>query len=106
MEILQLTNNGVLRADIAWSSYGDHPTYAPMEMDRLTNNASGSIFGRIETGRGRAFSPINPRGSITGDIALGDDNDFFDTTDGSWTGAADLGWHDDAFLGVRRAAMS
>ena len=96
-ELFYFFNNGLLKADIAWSSYGDHPPYAPMGIDRLTNHADGRIVGRIETGRG-ADSLVN-NGSIAGDVALGDENDFFDTSGGTWTGAADLGWHDDAFFG-------
>jgi Ca2+-binding RTX toxin-like protein len=97
MESIYFFNSGLLKADIAWSSYGDHPLYAPMGMDRLTNNAGGTIVGRIETGRG-ADSLVN-YGSIVGDVALGDENDLFDTSAGMWTGAADLGWHDDIFRG-------
>ena len=97
VESIYFSNSGLLKADIAWSSYGDHPLYAPMATDWLTNNVGGSIVGRIETGRG-ADSLVN-NGSIAGDIALGDENDVFDTSGGTWTGAADLGWHDDAFLG-------
>jgi len=96
-EIINFINNGLLKADIAWSSYSADPTYGARGMDRLTNNAGGSIIGRIETGWGED-SLVN-HGSIVGNVALGDENDVFDTSDGTFTGAADLGWHDDIFIG-------
>ena len=96
-EIINFVNNGLLKADVAWSSYGDHPQYAPMGMDRLTNFANGTIIGRIETGRGED-SLVN-MGAINGYVALGDEDDYFDTSTGTFTGAVDLGWHNDIFMG-------
>jgi hypothetical protein len=96
-EIIKFDNHGLLRADIAWSSYVDHPVYGPKENDQLSNYSDGTIIGRIETGGGD--DTLINNGSITGDIALGDNNDLFDTSGGSWSGSADLGWGDDYFMG-------
>ncbi|MGN6154310.1 MAG: calcium-binding protein, partial [Sphingomicrobium sp.] len=96
-EIIKFENHGLLKADIAWSSYGDNPVYAPQEIDQLSNAAGGTIIGRIETGGGD--DTLINNGSITGEIALGDDNDVFDSSGGTWSGSADLGWGDDFFMG-------
>ncbi|MGN6059485.1 MAG: calcium-binding protein, partial [Sphingomicrobium sp.] len=96
-EILKLVNNGLIKADVAWSSYSSNQAYAPTGIDVLTNNAGGTIIGRIETGGGD--DSVFNSGSITGDVALGEGNDVFDTSAGTWSGAADLGWGDDQFFG-------
>lgn len=96
-ETVVLVNNGLLKGDIAWSSYGTHPVYSPMARDHITNNAGGQIVGAVETGRGD--DQIVNAGTMTGDVRTGDENDLFDTSQGSWSGVADMGWNDDEFRG-------
>jgi Ca2+-binding RTX toxin-like protein len=97
VEVITFVNSGLLKADRAWSSYDPHPIYGAAARDLLTNEAGGRIVGQILTGRGDDV--LLNRGSIVGDIALGDDNDLFDTSGGQFVGVADLGWGDDRFVG-------
>lgn len=92
-----LVNYGLIRADIAWSSYGEHPVFGPRGRDIVTNDAIGRMFGDIETGRGD--DQVINAGLIDGDIRLGDGADLFDASAGTWSGVADLGWDDDLFIG-------
>lgn len=96
-QVNEFVNHGLVRADIAWSSYGEHPLYGARANDLIYNAAGGRIFGDIETGRG--VDEVVNLGTIDGDIRLGEGGDRFDASLGSWTGVADLGWDDDAFLG-------
>ncbi|HTU10051.1 MAG TPA: calcium-binding protein [Allosphingosinicella sp.] len=93
----ELTNYGLIRADIAFSSYDAHPTYSPRAMDLVFNAAGGRIEGDIETGR-NDDQVIND-GFIQGEVRLGDGADLFDGTLGTMEGATDLGWDDDRFVG-------
>lgn len=93
---IYFVNNGTLKADIAWSSYTDHPDYAPRAMDIITNNSSGRIIGIIETGRGN--DAIINNGQIIGDILLGDDDDLIENV-GEISGTVDLGSGNDEYHG-------
>ncbi|QNN64638.1 M10 family metallopeptidase C-terminal domain-containing protein [Sphingomonas rhizophila] len=97
VETLNFVNSGLLRADIAWSSFSTDTMYGPRGSDRITNTSSGQIFGRVETGGGK--DTLVNQGAIQGDIALGDENDVLDTSGGSIVGVIDLGWHDDQLNG-------
>ena len=93
-------NTGIVRADIAWTTYTPdyvYYGYAVKTPDLITNETGGQLIGDIETGYG-ADQLIN-RGSIIGNVRLGDENDVFNTEQGSFTGVADLGWHNDTFRG-------
>jgi len=92
-----LVNHGLIKADIAWSSYEAHPLYGPRSIDQLYNMESGRILGDIETGRG-ADQLVN-LGRIEGNVRLGDGNDLFDASLGTLVGFTDLGWDDDVFQG-------
>ena len=63
----------------------------------MLNQAGGLIEGAINMGKGDD-SVVN-QGTLTGNVSLGENADTFDTSQGTWTGWADLGWGDDHFLG-------
>lgn len=95
-EFMRLDNSGIIRADIAYSSVSQ-PGYPLEASDSIYNLAGGEIYGRIETDLG-GDQVIN-RGSIGGDLLMGEGADLVDTINGQLDGIVHLEWGADTFLG-------
>ncbi|MGV3480281.1 MAG: calcium-binding protein [Sphingobium sp.] len=100
METLSIVNSGTIRADIAIYAPSDTGTFTTSRLinpQTITNEASGLIEGDIQLFRGDDIL-IN-RGTITGRIELGEDNDLLDNSAGTINGLVLGGTGNDTLIG-------
>ncbi|MBY8825054.1 calcium-binding protein [Sphingomonas colocasiae] len=106
METLSIVNSGTIRADIAIYAPSDTGTFMESRLinpQTITNEAGGLIEGDIQLFRGDDIL-IN-RGTITGRIELGEDNDLLDSSAGTINGLVLGGWGDDTLIGGNGAVQ-
>ena len=97
-QFFQLTNSGIIRADVAILGVDDAIAMNMQEVaQHVTNQAGGVINGLIYLNRGDDV--VTNQGVINGSVFMGEGNDVVDTNGGTINGIVDLFFGDDSFAG-------
>ena len=93
----RIENDGTIRGDVAIQT--DETNFSSLARggSEIRNLAGGRIEGALDLRAGDDL--IINFGTIVGTISTGTGRDVLDTASGSWSGAANLGWEEDLFLG-------
>ncbi len=92
-----IVNSGVIKADIAVYADDFSGTVASRGIETVLNDPGGLIQGMLWLARGDDV--VRNRGTIEGDVYLGEGADSFDNDGGTLIGFADMGWGNDSFIG-------
>ncbi|MFL9841635.1 hypothetical protein ABS767_11730 [Sphingomonas sp. ST-64] len=92
-----IENDGVIRGDVAIETH--ETSFNPLTRGEaeIRNLVGGRIEGALDLRAGD--DRVVNAGTLIGNVSTGIGRDEFDTSAGTWTGTANLGWDEDLFQG-------